>query len=307
LVSGIMACAPEGPIVWQYVPHMYGRGGVNFALAGVLEQLRRAGRRQLIIAHEIAAPISFWPQRFFYAMAQRRQWKRLVQIADAIGISTEIWLEKQKQRLPEFAEKFFLAPSPSNIPFRSCSFGALTDWKKKKQIPYEAQVLGFFGETSAPKQFEWVLAAWEKALSARLQVALVLAGADAMPPQAGSHQWLRPLGFLPADEVSIALQSMHVLALPFVDGVSERRGSFMAGLSHGCAIVGTLGESTGPTLRRHECYLAADSRQGFVRNVLELLQEPAQQKQLKSAALAQYRARYDWPRLITAIRERLSF
>lgn len=50
-------------------------------------------------------------------------------------------------------------------------------------------------------------------------------------------------GFQPDPEVSADLAACDVLFLPYLDGASLRRGTLMAGLAHGCAIV-----TTAPTL-----------------------------------------------------------
>ena len=42
-------------LLWQYVPHMYGHGGVNLQLPKLWAKFQANGRRQLFIAHEIAA------------------------------------------------------------------------------------------------------------------------------------------------------------------------------------------------------------------------------------------------------------
>ena len=112
-----------------------------------------------------------------------------------------------------------------------------------------------------------------------------------------------PLGYLPADQVSAALQGIDVLALPFVDGVSERRGSFMSGLSHGCAIVTTHGHSTGPTLRNADFFqaVAEGQREAFAHSVTALLKDECAWRQLGQRAEAAYRNRYDWPRLAEII------
>ena len=40
LLRVIQSITPESAVLWQYVPHMYGRGGVNSALAKVMATLQ---------------------------------------------------------------------------------------------------------------------------------------------------------------------------------------------------------------------------------------------------------------------------
>jgi glycosyltransferase involved in cell wall biosynthesis len=61
----------------------------------------------------------------------------------------------------------------------------------------------------------------------------------------GRVQWT---GHLSDAEVSAALHLLDVLLMPYSDGASLRRGTLMAGLAHGCAIVTTTPQSPLPEL-----------------------------------------------------------
>ena len=255
LLGILSETAAQSAILWQYVPHMYGRGGVNLALPKVMAALHKQGRRQIVIVHEIAAPFSPWPHRLWYALAHRWQWRRILQEADAIGISTEAWLEEWTRRTPQFRKKFRLLPSPSSIPIASVASDHRQTWRRRHGLPTAARMLLYFGSLNPSKQFSWVLTAWQQAQAAEVPVALVIVGdhsKESVPR--GLSNLFKDLGYLAAEEVSAALQAADVLALPFIDGVSERRTSFMAGLNHGCAIVTTVGHNTGPTLRQADFF-----------------------------------------------------
>jgi glycosyltransferase involved in cell wall biosynthesis len=264
----IDARAPAAVVLWQYVPHMYGRGGVNPALAAVMRRLHERGRRQIVIAHEIAAPLSAVPHHFWYVLNHRRQWRAILESADAIGISSEAWLVEWSQRAPNAAKKFFLLPSPATIPVANVSATHAVDWRREQNLPENSRVLAYFGTLGANKQFDWVLVAWEAAQTPTRPVALVIAGGEArVAVPEHLRALLRSPGYLAADAVSCLLHAADVLALPFIDGVSERRTSFMAGLSHGCAVVTTLGHNTGPTLRTADffCVVRRDRSRGVCR------------------------------------------
>src|SRR5205085_10919881 len=112
----LMAAANgASPILWQYVPHMYGRGGVNFAVPNAIRALAPR-RHQVVLAHEVAAPLSPWPHRACYAWAHRLQWQVIARNADVIGLSTEAWMSRWLGRYPGVSDKSALIPSPSNIP-----------------------------------------------------------------------------------------------------------------------------------------------------------------------------------------------
>ena len=293
--------APTAVLLWQYVPHMYGRGGVNPALGKTLRALQRRGRAQLVLAHEIAAPLSPRPHHLWYALNHRRQWRHILASADAVGISSEAWLEEWRAREPRRAEKLFLAPSPSAIPVAPVAATPARDWRTSQQLPENCRVLTYFGTIGANKQFDWVRAAWERAQTAGRPVALAVAGgATEITVPAALRPLFRPLGYLPADHVSRLLHATDMLALPFIDGVSERRTSFMAGLSHGCAVATTLGHNTGSTLRNAKFFAAneATDQAAFVTTVDAVLRDDPRRAQLGTAARAAYHTHYDWPHVI---------
>lgn len=287
--------------VWQYVPHMYGRGGVNFAVPRVMGTLRAQGRRQLVIAHEIAAPFGWRPHHAWYALAHRLMWRGVKRHADAVGISTEAWLPADGDA------RFFLAPSPSNVPVLPLPDGHRTAWRAGKRLPGAGPVFAYFGTVSAAKQFDWVLRAWRAARRAAPDTSLVVIGAGPEPAMdAAERAHYRALGYLAADEVSRALQAVDVLVLPFVDGASERRGSFMAGLAHGCCVLSTTGHNTGPTLRRARFLRAtpAGAPAAFEAAAAALARDPAPRLELGVAARAAYAEHYDWPVVARALLQR---
>jgi glycosyltransferase involved in cell wall biosynthesis len=304
LAAATMAFSHGGPILWQYVPHMYGRGGVNSAVPLVMDVLRRQGHRQVINAHEIAAGLSPWPHRLYYALAHRRQWRKILKTADAIGVSTEAWLVDWTRRLPVTASKLCLSPSPSAIPRVTVDPGHARRWREQHSLPVEARILAYFGSISGNRHIDWLARSWEAANNSGHPVALVMLGDEPrFDVPATLRELFRPLGFRPADEVSRTLQAADVLALPFIDGVSERRTTFMAGLDHGLPVVSTFGHGTGPALREANFLRGADNRSAeeFIRLTLELLADEPQRAVLGEAGRAAYLERYDWPVTIARI------
>ena len=294
-------------LLWQYVPHMYGRGGVNAVIPRLLEELRAAGRGQVLIAHEICMPWSIWPHRSWWAWGQRRQWRRLVAAADLVGISTETWLERWGAHWAWAKPKLLLTPSPSNIPIAPVNLGHTARWRQENRLPENGCVLAYFGSLSAAKQFPWVERAWVNLARQRDEVGLVVLGGQPALGVANAGMGLyRPLGFQPRAAVSKALQAVDLLLLPFEDGVAERRGSFMAGLSHRLPVVTTFGWSTGPTLRGGEFLAGVDVGRPelFEKLVAELGLDPVRRRRLGEAARRTYLHNYDWLAVIHRLRER---
>ena len=83
-------------------------------------------------------------------------------------------------------------------------------------------------------------------------------------------------GQLPATVVSAELAACDVLLMPYLDGASLRRGTLMAGLAHGCAIVTT--QPSAPIAElvegRDLLYVPPDDAQAAAAAVLRLTADP---------------------------------
>ncbi len=111
----------------------------------------------------------------------------------------------------------------------------------------------------------------------------------------GDLPFLKPLGKLSSAEVSKYLNGSKVVLSPFLDGVSTRRGSFMAGLVHGKPVITNLGYSSNPTVPWSRISrLSEHTAESFSAATLELLRQPADREQLGQQALKYYNEHFDW-------------
>lgn len=294
-------------LLWQYVPHMYGHGGVNRYLPRFIREMRRNRRRQVVIAHEIAADYSWHPARFWYAWNHRRQWSQILKHADVVPIACGRWVEDWSRRRRSAASKLFTLPSPSNLPLEPVAENHRAQWRREQGLDPSTRVLAYFGTLNPSKQLPWILDAWATCHRPENPVAFAVIGAAPPVPLEGEmKQYFRPLGHLPAAEASRALSAVDLLALPFIDGVSERRGTIMAGLQHGTPVLSTIGHNTGSDLQKAD-WLAltpVDNRLTFVRAVSDLLASPKRLQQLGTAGKAQYDQHYSWPVVVDQLRQR---
>lgn len=88
----------------------------------------------------------------------------------------------------------------------------------------------------------------------------------------GRMQWT---GRQPDDEVAADLNAIDVLLMPYEDGASLRRGTLMAGLANGCAIVTTTPQAPLPELQhgRDVLYVAPGDVDAMAHSVLALAQD----------------------------------
>lgn len=315
IVDAALASAPTGDILWQYVPHMYGRGGINAALPSAIAALRRLGRRQFVLAHEIAAPLSPWPNRFVYGCFHRWQWRCILRSADAIAVSTQTWLDRWTRIAGPDGRKLFLLASPSNLtpPSGDRDTVQIRKIKERWNIAEGIPVVSCFGTLTDSARYSWVTAAWRAAMTASGPVTrLALGRTDARsrrsdPEPASNDSAPRTFGYLPESAVSELLSATDLLVLPFPDGVSERRGSFMAGLHHGCAVLTTRGPNTGSTLGTATWIRAtpADDINAFASGAAALTRNPDAMRELGRSGRRVYRMNYDWPVAIEKLVTRL--
>lgn len=181
-------------------------------------------------------------------------------------------------------------------------------WREKLGLKSNAPVLGYFGTWGASKQPEWIFAAWRHARATGIPAVLVLLGGD--PPQNISEDerpFFRSLGYIPEVEVSLALQAFDLLLLPFEDGVSERRTSFTAGLSHGTPILTTVGHGTGTTLRsaRFIASVPVNSPSDYPLEAVRLLGDPNRLSKLASDSIQAYHQSFSWEIVTKRLLKRL--
>lgn len=99
-------------------------------------------------------------------------------------------------------------------------------------------------------------------------------------------QWT---GGQPAAEVSADLAACDVLLMPYEDGASLRRGTLMAGLTHGCAIITTTPQSPLPELvdGRDLLYIPPGDDEAAAAAILRLVEQPGLLATLRTNAWAQ--------------------
>jgi hypothetical protein len=109
---------------------------------------------------------------------------------------------------------------------------------------------------------------------------------------------------LPDALVSRHLQACDALLQPYPEGVSTRRGSAMAALAHGRPLVSTFGPATEPLWSSTGAAVLATAGNvaGLVEAVERVLTNGAERERLAHAGQTLYRARFDWPLTVAALR-----
>ena len=295
LVAPIARSRPEW-VLLQYNPFSYGKRGWNPYLPGVLGQIRKESpqTRIAVMAHETFVPVLNLP---FAVMAayQRAQYFAIGRRADVMFLSIEKWANKFQKWFPQIPVRHI--PVGSNLPMIPI---AREEARRRLNIGPETFVVGLFGTAHPSRLFPWVGAAMGLICRERPDALLLYIGphGEAVRETLSPETPLLAEGALPAEEASRRFAAMDIALSPYSDGVSTRRGAFMAGIQHGIPTVGTRGIHTDSMLleREGEGWLLppATEETAFQQNVLRLLREPETRARMGAESARLYRAHFDW-------------
>ncbi len=297
-----LACTRPDRILIQYVPHAYGYKAMNLAFT-----LWVATRAQLlaplwVMFHEVAFPFSRRPVKHALLGAVTRAMARLVAgAAERVFISTAAWAPLLNRLCPQAKPAEWL-PIPSNVP----DFAEVESIRSASGI-----VIGHFG-TYGPATVGLLEPALVQLLNESQERSTVLLGRgglafrDAMAsrqPALGGR--LVALGESTPEELAARLRGCDILLQPFIDGISSRRTSAMAGLANGVPVVTNLGELSDALWRSLGWSSLApipdpDALASAASAVLS--HSPAERVALGEAGAALYRERFSLANTIATLR-----
>ena len=120
----------------------------------------------------------------------------------------------------------------------------------------------------------------------------------ALAVELGLSDWIQWTGYVPSEQVTASFWAADVCVLPYTDGVSFRRGSFMAALAHGMPIVSTLPQHGNPLLINGENILLVppDEPASTAEAVERIASAPKLRDRLSRGASA-LAERFTWERI----------
>ena len=232
-------------LVVEYNPFGFGRWGYCPWLVQMLRGLEQSRRcRVAVMFHETQVPkrpLKFWVMRLW----QNRQLRSLARLADAIFISTTRW-ESEIKAVWSGAICHHL-PVGSNLP---CSKLSREAARENLKIAPDTLVLGIFGSAHESRLADWMGAAVRGAANVQNKLVVLYVGEDGKVfREVCANVPFMDQGPLPAEAAADRLRAMDLLISPFVDGLSTRRGSAIAGFQHGLAVASTWADRTDKLLR----------------------------------------------------------
>jgi glycosyltransferase involved in cell wall biosynthesis len=156
-------------------------------------------------------------------------------------------------------------PIGSNIVGRQLSPEERAAWRAGQGCGPDDLLLAYFGFLNRSKGLVVLVKAFARIVRERPDAQLLMVGEQVgasdtrndayrrevldLIARLGLEHRVRWTGSLPDAEVGAALNACDVLLMPYVDGASLRRGTLMAGLANGCAIVTTTPQGPLPELQ----------------------------------------------------------
>lgn len=177
-------------------------------------------------------------------------------------------------------------------------------WRYSLDVPDDAFVVGYFGFLHISKGIDTLLEGVARAMRNNLNVYMLMIGGEISssdPTQANNARLvnniieqlhlrdrIRWTGYVTPEQVSASLHACDVVALPYKDGVSYRRGSFMAAIAHGCAVATTRPAVELPDLMNWEnvVLFPPDSSADLSEALIFLAEDPALRERLGMGARA---------------------
>jgi glycosyltransferase involved in cell wall biosynthesis len=237
-------------VLVQYVPHVFGYKAMNLPFATWLARRARRTAPVWVMFHEVAFPFRWRPIAHAVLASTHRVMAHLVAgAADRVFVSVPAWDPVLRAVCPRMRPAEWL-PIPSNIPVQPNA--------PPPPRPGLGPVIGHFGTYGEP--VTGLLEPTLQRLLAGPDRTVVLLGRGgpafrdrliAMDPRLRGR--VDATGDLPATDLPARLRGCDILVQPFVDGISSRRTSAMAGLGNSVPVVSNLGPLSEPLWAGVDC------------------------------------------------------
>jgi glycosyltransferase involved in cell wall biosynthesis len=252
------------------------------------------------------------PYLFPKAGARLRRWvtELPLRACDLVVVTNEGDHKALAGRAPNLAK----IPIGSNIEGKLCAAEERRQRRKHYAYGDDALVIGYFGFLNRSKGGLTLVQTLDRLVQTGHNAHLLMIGegVGANDPTNSAYlaevrtlihqcnlddrvQWT---GRETDDEVSLDLCSCDVLLMPYVDGASLRRGTLMAGLAHGCAVVTTTPQEPLPELidGRDLLYVPVGNEGAAAEAVLRIASDQSLAATLRRQARAAS-AQFAWPEI----------
>ncbi len=265
------------------------------------------------LARRIPTVVTFHDLRvpYLFPKAGFLRWKSIVTMARSASACVATNVEDRDVLLQEGVRDVALIPIGSNIVPAPLTGFDRAAWARANGVADDVVLIGYFGFMNESKGGETLIRALSELRRRGLPVGLLHIGGptgDSDPTnlvyaarlqqlavELGVHEHVYLTGFLDERGVSEAFAACACVALPYRDGASFRRGTLMAALAHGCAIVTTTPRVTLPELVDGENVLCVppDDVPALGQAIERLIRDSALRTHLQAGAAILSR-RFQW-------------
>lgn len=295
-------------ILVQYVPQAFGWKAMNLPFCLWLRSRRKDS--VWVMFHEVYFPLR-WKQSLSHNIlgaVTRLMASSVASAAKRKFVSIPAWMPLLESGGSKESMVSWL-PVPSSIPVIDDAAG-IDAVRARYAAARDGYLIGHFG-TYGRDIAEMLKGVVPSLLTKRTDCAVLLLGRgseivrdDLIEQYPDLKTRVHATGALSAEDISLALSACDLLIQPFVDGVSSRRTSLMAGLAHGLPIVTTKGFLTESfwAESRAVALAAVGDLEGMVAAADKLLDDSTERARLGAAASALYQERFDIRHAISALR-----
>jgi glycosyltransferase involved in cell wall biosynthesis len=210
--------------------------------------------------------------------------------------------------------KISLIPIGSNIDICEHNLAEKEAFLEKTGLSKQAKIIIFFGFIHPNKGIEYLLKSMRKIIDRGIAAQLLIVSRLDFSNNA-YHKKLKKLidflginksifitGYVTPQEVSKFLSFSDICALPFVDGVTMRRGTLMAALMHGKAIISTKSNNYVPhqLANRKNIYLVPINDAEGLAGAIEVLCTNNQLRQKIAEAASHLSQDFSWEKIAQA-------
>jgi glycosyltransferase involved in cell wall biosynthesis len=300
--------APRRLLV-QWVPQGYGYRSINLPFCLWLWQRAKFKHDRIeIMVHEPFLAFAEGSRKQDMAAATHR-----AMVAILLNAATRVWVSipEWEAHLQPFVlggkKPFECLPVPSNIPLNNDPEAVARI--RSRFAPPNSPLVGHFGAYD-DYMIELMMKLLPSLLRGYDKLSVMLLGKGSLELRdrlielhPGLSQSVRATGTLSAEDLSRHISACDVMLQPYQDGVSGRRGSVMAALSHGIPVVTTTGKAT------EDCWIESgavkltevEDTGAMVEATQHLLANEEARNAMAARALELYRKRFDIRNTISAL------
>lgn len=283
-------------VILQFNQYSYGRWGVNPFLPLLIRRIRALERAPQVafLAHEDFIPIRNVKSAVFGTI-QRLQFLGLGRGSDLFLTTIEPWAKKYGAWFGE--DRTRVLPVGANIPNATTS---RDDARQRIGVAESELIIGYFGSVRIDRRFDAVTKLLRAVTNEGSPTRILYVGKDgAEASRIAGPEFVIDVGPLGAQDAANTLIASDIWAAPYIDGLSCRRGGFLAGLQLGVPSLSNVGVLTDQALIDLEdtCFvLAPDATdESFVQSGLKLARDPAMRLSLAVSGSRLYEEMFSWP------------